>query len=265
MVGRPVRLEEMSADQYFAAQPRVAPAQSSVKLSLADINLKLATDRGVFSYGEVDAGTRFLLQDAGIPIGETMLDLGCGYGPIALTMAKRAPKATIWAVDVNERAIALCARNALDNGCPNVQATLAEGIPDDLRFDTIWSNPPIRIGKAAMHVLLTTWLARLTPSGHALLVVHKHLGADSLVPWLVGQGFVVDRPATRQGYRLLSVRHGEPSREPSGYRVGDPPDGSAHVVHNLDLADTRPNLGRNPAPTSSAKSAPRPRSTDETT
>jgi 16S rRNA (guanine1207-N2)-methyltransferase len=79
-------------------------------------------------------------------------------------------------------------------------------VPPELRFAAIWSNPPIRIGKEALHDLLGTWLARLTPDGVAILVVQRHLGADSLAEWLRGQGWDVARLRSRMSYRLLEVR-----------------------------------------------------------
>ena len=197
----------MGAGQYFEPTPRVRSRPSSVTLALADITLALTTDRGVFAADAVDAGTRLLLLDAPPPppTGD-VLDLGCGYGPIACTLARRAPRATVWAVDVNERALGLCAANASANDIHNVRAVHPDAVPPVVRFAAIWSNPPIRIGKAALHDLLSTWLARLTPAGHAVLVVQRHLGADSLAAWLCGRGHAVDRIASRQGYRLLVVR-----------------------------------------------------------
>lgn len=192
----------------------------TVDLSLPDGDLRLTTDTGVFSADRIDPGTRLLLQEAPSPSATmgSVLDLGCGYGPIALTLARRAPGATVWAVDVNERAVDLCARNAVANSLPNVRPVVVdpEGTPvagdpaamaglGDQRFDGIWSNPPIRIGKAALHSLLTTWLDRLSPEGRAWLVVQRHLGADSLTEWLRAQGWSTERLVSRAGYRLLEV------------------------------------------------------------
>jgi 16S rRNA (guanine1207-N2)-methyltransferase len=193
--------------QYFEASPRVASREASVTLALVDVTLTLATDRGVFSHGGVDAGTRYLLQEAAGPPPScaTALDLGCGYGPIACVLARRAPGARVWAVDVNERARALCASNAAANHLANVVVAAPDEVPDGVRFDLIWSNPPIRIGKEALHELLARWLARLHPTGRAVLVVQKHLGADSLAAWLRAQGYTVVRAGSRQGYRLLVV------------------------------------------------------------
>lgn len=197
----------MGADgHYFAPDPAVASARRQVTLTLPDRTFTLATDRGVFAAGAIDAGTKLLLLTAPhLPAEGDLLDLGCGYGPIALTMAARAPAATIWAVDVNARARALCAENAATAGLANVRVAAPEDVPADVRFAAIWSNPPIRVGKAVLHELLGQWLGRLAPLGLAVLVVQRHLGADSLAAWLDGEGWTVTRLASRQGYRLLQV------------------------------------------------------------
>ena len=176
-----------------------------MRLALPDMTLDLTTDRGVFSREGVDAGTKLLLLEAPAPAPSgDLLDLGCGYGPLAIAMARRAPGATVWAVDVNERARALTAANAA--ALTNVRVAAPDDVPADVRFATIWSNPPIRIGKGALHELLLRWLSRLTPDGRAVLVVQKHLGADSLARWLDAQGFLTTRVQARVGYRLLEVQ-----------------------------------------------------------
>ncbi len=196
----------MTAGQYFDADPRVTSAPKPVVLSLPDANLRFTSDRGVFSHGEVDLGTRVLVARAPTPppAGD-LLDLGCGYGVLACVLAVRSPDATVWAIDVNERALALTAANAATNSLGNVRAVAPDAIPGDVAFATIWSNPPIRIGKPALHELLLRWLPRLTPEGSAHLVVHKHLGSDSLATWLVGQGWTVVRRASQHGFRVLDV------------------------------------------------------------
>jgi 16S rRNA (guanine1207-N2)-methyltransferase len=158
----------------------------------------------VFSQNGLDLGTRMLLLRAPVPATEGhLLDLGCGVGPIAITLAKRNPGATVWAVDVNERALALCQENALANDTPAIRVVKAEQVPDDVRFEAIWSNPPIHIGKPALHQLLLRWLPLLTPTGAAMMVVQKHLGSDSLQSWLTSQGFPTERIGSAKGYRLL--------------------------------------------------------------
>lgn len=177
-----------------------------IRLALPDGTLDLATDSGVFSRSGIDPGTKLLLLEAPAPTPSgDALDLGCGYGPIALTLARRAPGATVWAVDVNRRALGLTAANAEAAGIGNVRVAEPEEVPADVRFSTIWSNPPIRIGKSALHDLLGRWLPRLAPDGRAVLVVQKHLGADSLARWMTEQGFATARLQSRLGYRLLEV------------------------------------------------------------
>jgi 16S rRNA (guanine1207-N2)-methyltransferase len=192
--------------QYFAARPEARSGPGTVQVRLPDLDLELATDRGVFAGHRLDPGTETLLRrgEQTVPDGE-VLDLGCGYGPIAVVLARRNPDAVVWAVDVNERARALTDRNAHAAAATNVRVAAPEDVPAGVRFAAIWSNPPIRIGKAALHDLLLRWLSRLEPEGTAHLVVHKHLGSDSLHRWLADQGFTVVRRASHQGYRLLDV------------------------------------------------------------
>jgi 16S rRNA (guanine1207-N2)-methyltransferase len=192
--------------QYFAARPEARSGPGTVRVRLPDLDLELATDRGVFAGHRLDPGTETLLRrgEQTVPDGE-VLDLGCGYGPIAVVLARRNPDAVVWAVDVNERARDLADRNARAAGATNVRVAAPDDVPAGVRFAAIWSNPPIRIGKAALHDLLLRWLARLAPGGIAHLVVHKHLGSDSLHRWLADQGFTVVRRASHQGYRLLDV------------------------------------------------------------
>jgi 16S rRNA (guanine1207-N2)-methyltransferase len=201
----------MSDQQYFSPRPDVASQRRTVAVRLPDVRLDLATDRGVFSWDRLDHGTETLLRrgELLVPDGD-VLDLGCGYGPIALTLALRNPAATVWAVDVNERALALCAENAAANHATRVRVMAPDDVPADVTFAAIWSNPPIHAGKAALHDLLLRWLPRLEPGGAAHLVVHKHLGSDSLARWLAEQGWGVARRASHAGYRLLDVSASAP-------------------------------------------------------
>jgi 16S rRNA (guanine1207-N2)-methyltransferase len=195
-----------SGAQYFEPKPTAASSRRTQTVALPDLSFTLQTDRGVFSSDGLDTGTRLLLLEAPLPAQTgALLDLGCGAGPIALTMARRAPGATVWAIDVNERALHLTRDNARDNKLTNITASSPDDVPDDLEFQTIWSNPAIRIGKPALHEMLLRWLGRLAPDGTAILVVQKHLGADSLAKWLTDQGYRVDRLSSRAGFRLLGV------------------------------------------------------------
>ena len=192
---------------YFAPQPGSQSRPREARLKIPGRELVLLTDAGVFSAGRVDLGTQVLLEKAPPPpeAGE-LLDLGCGYGPVALWLAARAPATRVWAVDVNERAVALCAENAERNGLSNVVARSPAEVPPELRFAAIYSNPPVRIGRDALRELLVEWLSRLLPDGAAYLVVQHHLGADSLLRWLVAEGWEARRVASKKAYRVLEVR-----------------------------------------------------------
>ena len=201
---------ESTESHYFDESPSVKSKRQQIELVLPDVFLTLTTDAGVFSAGQVDKGTRYLLKDLptldSLPADpSSILDLGCGYGPIGLTMAKRAPEAALWGVDVNQRAVDLANENAVANEVPNATFLLNDELDPDVRFDLIVSNPPIRIGKRALHELLALWLDRLTPTGRAWLVVQKHLGSDSLATWMTEQGWATTRLGSRKGFRILEV------------------------------------------------------------
>lgn len=200
-------MEQPAGEHYFTARPGSAARPRTVDLVLPDLHLRLGTDRGMFSPDRIDQGTRILLETVPPPpqTGD-LLDLGCGYGPIALTMATRAPGSRVFGVDVNERALELARGNASAHRLDNVRFILPDELDPAPRFAAIWSNPPIRIGKPALHALLTTWLDRLSPDGVAHLVVQKHLGSDSLQRWLDAQGRPTERVAARAAYRVLAVR-----------------------------------------------------------
>ena len=205
----PLRWAAMTAvgSHYFDEEPTTDSSPRDVQLSLPDMQLTLTTDRGVFGYDRVDSGTKLLLLHAPSPNGNgNLLDIGCGTGAVALTMARRSPAATVWAIDVNERARALCRGNAERNDITNLTVCAPDEVPTDIRFETIWSNPAIRIGKPALHAMLLRWLGQLAPEGTAVFVVHKHLGSDSLQTWLGTQGYPTARLASSAGYRILRAR-----------------------------------------------------------
>ena len=199
---------------YFSQRPAAAHRPGAVHVVLPDLHLELETDAGMFSPGRLDAGSRVLLETVPPPPASgDLLDLGTGYGPLALVMAARSPGATVWAVDVNERALELCARNAERAGLANVRCVTPETPGRPAQFDLVWSNPPIRIGKQALHDLLSTWLARLAPGAPGYLVVQRHLGADSLHRWLAEAGWDTERVGARGGYRVLrTTRHPDAER-----------------------------------------------------
>ena len=198
----------MASDHYFTAQPAGEAAFRTITVTLAGRSLPVTTAGGVFSPEHLDTGTRVLLERVPAPPATgDLLDLGCGWGPIAISLALQAPDATVWAVDVNERALDLVRRNVARLGLTNVRAVLPDDVPGEIRFATIWSNPPIRIGKAELHALLASWLPRLDDDAQAWLVVAKQLGADSLQRWIADElGFAVERAETSKGFRVLEAR-----------------------------------------------------------
>jgi 16S rRNA G1207 methylase RsmC len=195
---------------YFRTpDPTKPPSRRELDLVLAGREVTLTVTGGVFSSERIDLGTRVLLREVPPPppAGD-LLDLGCGWGPLAITQALQSPEATVWAVDVNALALELTAANAQRAEVSTVRAVLPDDVPDSVRFAAIWSNPPIRIGKAALHELLLRWLPRLVPGGQAHLVVQRHLGADSLHRWLqesLPVGWTVERAGSAKGYRVLRV------------------------------------------------------------
>jgi 16S rRNA (guanine1207-N2)-methyltransferase len=194
-------------EHYFSADPSVPFRRMPVTASVWGQSLALDSGSGVFAQGRVDVGTSVLFRETTAPTGGRILDLGCGYGVIGLAIAAAVPGATVTGVDVNERAVLLANENAAALGLADrFTATTPPGVPADAAYDELWSNPPIRIGKAALHELLLTWLPRLVPGGRAVLVVGKNLGADSLHRWLGEQGYPTKRFASAKGFRVLETQ-----------------------------------------------------------
>jgi 16S rRNA (guanine1207-N2)-methyltransferase len=200
----------MANEHYFSATPESEPGFRQFHARLAGQTHELTTANGIFSPERIDAGTEVLLSHVPAPPpGGNLLDLGCGWGPIALTLAMLSPRATVWAVDVNERALDLVRKNAESLGLDNVNASTPDNVPDAIDFMTIWSNPPIRVGKNELHGLLERWLPRLEPGTDAWLVVQRNLGSDSLHRWMQAtfpEEFTFTRAATNKGYRVLRGR-----------------------------------------------------------
>ena len=199
----------MTGEHYYSARPATEERRRTVRFSAAGREFSLVAAGGVFSADRLDPGTAVLLRKAPLPTAQArgpFLDLGCGYGPIACVLATTAPTATVYAVDVNTRALELARHNAAAVGATDrIHAVTPDKVPDEVVFQQIWSNPPIRVGKADLHDMLRRWLSRLAPDGEAWLVVARHLGADSLHGWLAEQGWSVSRQGSQKGYRVLRV------------------------------------------------------------
>jgi 16S rRNA G1207 methylase RsmC len=206
----------VTEDHYFTAAPASADERRIISVRLAGQDFDLETAPGVFSPGHLDMGTSVLLRHVPPPPPGTLVDLGCGWGPLALTAALEQRELHVTAVDVNARALDLLRRNtqrvAAKADIGSIAAATPDEVPADATFDTLWSNPPIRVGKAALHDLLTVWLPRVVPGGHAYLVVQKHLGADSLAKWIATQRDdagnpwgVVEKLGSAKGFRVLHL------------------------------------------------------------
>jgi len=193
-------------EHYFSADPSVPFRRVPVTASVWGHELALNSGSGVFAQGRLDVGTAVLFRETSAPTGGRVLDLGCGYGVIGLAIAAAVPGASVTAVDVNERAVLLANENAAALGLADrFAAATPSDVPADATYDELWSNPPIRIGKAALHELLLAWLPRLVPGGRAVMVVGKNLGADSLQRWLGEQGYPTTRIASAKGFRVLET------------------------------------------------------------
>jgi 16S rRNA (guanine1207-N2)-methyltransferase len=194
-------------EHYFTADPSVAFRRVPVVAQVWGHELSLVSGSGVFAQGRVDIGTSVLFRETRPPAGGRVLDLGCGFGAIGLAIAAAVPSAVVTGVDVNERAVLLANENAAALGLADrFTALTPDAVPAEATYDEIWSNPPIRVGKAALHELLLTWFARLAPGGRAVMVVGKNLGADSLQRWLGEQGYPTERLASAKGFRVLESR-----------------------------------------------------------
>ncbi len=193
------------SEHYFSADPSSAFRTTPITETVWGHELTLQTASGVFARGRLDIGTAVLFGQTQPPAaGESFLDLGCGYGVIAIALALARPEAVVWAVDVNERALELTRRNAETLAVGDrVRPRLPDDVPADVRFDGLWSNPPIRVGKSELHAMVLHWLPRLARHGEATMVVGRNLGADSLQRWLGEQGFPTQRLASAKGFRVL--------------------------------------------------------------
>ena len=205
------------ADHFFSEDPASADVRRTVQARIWDRDYEFTTASGVFSRDRLDLGTSILLREVRPEPGpRTILDLGSGYGPIACALAVEVPEATVWAVDVNNRALELTALNAVAAGVADrVHAVQPDDVPDDVVFDELWSNPAIHIGKPELHKMLLRWFGRLKPGGVGWMVVGKNLGGDSLQRWLTEQGYPCERVASAKGFRILKATATNPGGTPS--------------------------------------------------
>lgn len=199
----------MTAEHYFSSEPGTDFKPRTINVNLAGHKVSVTTSGGIFSPEHLDTGTAVLLEQIEqAPIGGDILDIGCGWGPISLALALERPLATIWAVDVNERALELTKSNAQALGLTNIRVMKPQDVPADIEFSGIWSNPPIRVGKEVLHGILKTWLPRLRIDAESYLVVQKNLGADSLLRWIQHElkSHNSEKIDSAKGFRIIRVQ-----------------------------------------------------------
>jgi 16S rRNA (guanine1207-N2)-methyltransferase len=210
------------SDHYFSADPSAPFEREPVTCEVWGQRLELVSGSGVYSRGRLDIGTSVLFRETEPPAPGSVLDLGTGYGVIGLAVAAAWRAAgvpevggSVTGVEVNQRALLLARENAERAGLAGRFRAYGPGeVPEGAMYDEIWSNPPIRIGKQALHELLLGWFARLRPDGRAVMVVGRNLGGDSLQAWLTDRGYPTVRLASAKGFRVLESRRGSPTRAP---------------------------------------------------
>lgn len=198
----------MPTNHYFSEQPAGQFNTKEISIELFDATYQVLTAGSVFSPDHVDQGTALLIKHMqNIEPNSNLLDIGCGWGPICLALALASPTSTVYAIDVNPRSLELTKLNAAKLGLNNIVVSTPDELPKDVEFNSLWSNPPIRVGKAVLHEILQTWLPRLKQNAEAKLVVQKHLGSDSLQRWLEEEfsGFSTKRVESSKGFRIISV------------------------------------------------------------
>jgi 16S rRNA G1207 methylase RsmC len=193
---------------YFSEDPSAEKRQRTIRFEVAGKEIEALSISGTFSTTKLDPGTKVLLSlHEHFPTTGDVLDIGCGWGPIALSIALSSPETQVFAVDINERAVTQTRENAQRLGLENITAVMPTELELNQKFDAIWSNPPIRIGKSALHELMHTYLPKLRPGGSAYLVVQKQLGAESFQKWLTSEfdDCQVTKLEISKGYRVIRV------------------------------------------------------------
>ena len=196
----------VSDNHYFNRKPETPSKRQTMEVELAGSKLKVLTDRGVFSSAGVDKGTQVLLKHTElVAMSGTVMDLGAGWGAISISLARSNPDLEVLAIEINSRAIELIEANAELLNLQNIKTLQLSQVQNE-SIDQIWSNPPIRIGKPALHELLIESFTKLKKGGEAFLVVQKHLGADSLAKWLEQeQNHRVQKIDNSKGFRVFRV------------------------------------------------------------
>ena len=189
---------------YFTSNPQSAHDERAIQVELAGVRADFCTDAGVFSRDGLDFGSRLLIETVYPLLHGRVLDMGCGWGAIGVLLAKLCPDAQITMADINERAVALAARNARQNGV-SAETLVSDGYENIApSFDAIVTNPPIRAGKQTVYRILDGAKTRLAPGGRLFLVIRKEQGAPSAQTHLQGIYGHVELLARKKGYWILA-------------------------------------------------------------
>ncbi len=194
-------------EHYYTSEPQSASRPEQFTTELRGHTLKFLTDRGVFARGRIDFGSELLIEHVQTAPDAKVLDIGCGYGPIGLSLAKESPAREVSLVDVNKRAVALTKKNAQLNQIDNVrifESDLFERVTDK-DYDLIVTNPPVRAGKRVVYALFEQSAAHLRPGGELWLVIQKKQGAPSAYKKLSACFSDVQEVAKKKGYRLYKA------------------------------------------------------------
>ncbi|WP_258298127.1 class I SAM-dependent methyltransferase [Paenibacillus peoriae] len=195
------------ADHYYSKRPETAHERRSLETVLRGRSYCFASDSGVFSKQGIDYGSRVLIEAMQLPAQASVLDVGCGYGPIGLAAAALVPEGHVTMVDINERAVQLAIENAERNGVKNVtikQSDLFAEVKNE-RFDVILTNPPIRAGKETVHTIFELAYEHLNEGGALWVVIQKKQGAPSASAKIESLFGHVEEVTKDKGYRILKA------------------------------------------------------------
>ncbi|WP_431028444.1 class I SAM-dependent methyltransferase [Lysinibacillus sp. LZ02] len=197
------------SEHYYSNKPQTESKPRQWKFTLLGSVFTFETDAGVFSKSEVDFGSRVLIDAFEIPEATgDILDVGCGYGPIGLSIAKAHPERFVHMMDVNTRAIALAQKNAQLNGIQNVRIFESDGLAavGDLKAAAILTNPPIRAGKETIFRFYNESYEKLVEAGELWVVIQKKQGAPSTVSYLEEMFSEVDVVEKKKGYWIIRAK-----------------------------------------------------------
>jgi len=196
------------SEHYYSRTPNAESNPKFWDYQLRKHSFRFKTDNGVFSKNEVDFGSRLLIEAFEMPeVSGPILDVGCGYGPIGLSIAKENPDCLVHMVDVNERAIQLANENAQLNGIGNIAIYESDRLLNvkENGFAAILTNPPIRAGKQIVHDIFEQSADHLISHGELWVVIQKKQGAPSAIDKLTELFSQVETVDKSKGYFVIKA------------------------------------------------------------